>query len=39
MNANPGTYSYVFIVDGNLTLDPYASVTVGNEHASLITID
>ncbi len=39
MNANPGTYSYVFIVDGNLTLDPNASVTTGNEQVSLITIN
>jgi hypothetical protein len=34
-----GSYTYVFIVDGNLTLDPNASITTGNEQVSLITID
>jgi hypothetical protein len=36
---NRGSYTYVFIVDGNLTLDPNASTTTGNEQVSLITID
>jgi len=34
----PGSYTYVFIVDGNLTLDPNANVTSGNEQVSRITI-
>jgi 1,4-alpha-glucan branching enzyme len=39
LTLNPGSYSYVFIVDGNLTLDPNASITTGNEQVSLITIN
>ena len=39
LTLNRGSYTYVFIVDGNLTLDPDASITTGNEQVSLITID
>jgi len=39
LTLNRGSYTYVFIVDGNLTLDPHASITTGNEQVSLITID
>jgi 1,4-alpha-glucan branching enzyme len=39
LRLNAGSYSYLFIVDGNLALDPNASVTTGNEQISRITIN
>ena len=36
---NAGSYSYLFLVDGNLALDPNASVTTRNEQVSRITIN
>ena len=35
---NPGSYSYLFVVDGKPLLDPNADVTSGNEQVSRITI-